>query len=162
MKCHSDLCFGRDPISEYSTVHSCKHYNDIIMSTMASQITSLTIVYSAVYSGADQRKDQSSASLAFVRGIHRWPVNSTHKWPVRRKMLPFDVVIMKYCGYPMNCMIPPIFARGRENVIMMTSSNGNIFRVTDRLCGEFTGHRWIPRTKASDAELWCFLSCAIE
>ena len=40
---------------------------------------------------------------------------------------------------------------------MMTSSNGNIFRVTGHLCGEFTGHRWIPRTKASDAELWCFL-----
>ena len=40
---------------------------------------------------------------------------------------------------------------------MMTSSNGNIFRVTDHLCGEFTGPRWIPRTKASDAELWCFL-----
>ena len=40
---------------------------------------------------------------------------------------------------------------------MMTSSNANIFRVTGPLCGEFTGHRWIPRTKASDAELWCFL-----
>ena len=39
----------------------------------------------------------------------------------------------------------------------MTSSNGNIFRVTGHLCGEFTGHRWIPRTKGSDAELWCFL-----
>ena len=39
----------------------------------------------------------------------------------------------------------------------MTSSNGNIFRVTGHLCGEFTGPRWIPRTKASDAELWCFL-----
>ena len=39
---------------------------------------------------------------------------------------------------------------------MMTSSNGNFFRVTGFLCGEFTGHRWIPRTKASDAELWCF------
>ena len=41
--------------------------------------------------------------------------------------------------------------------IMMTSSNGNIFRVTGPLCGEFTGQRWIPLTKASDAELWCFL-----
>ena len=40
---------------------------------------------------------------------------------------------------------------------MMTSSNGNIFRVTGHLCGEFTGPRWIPRTKASDEELWCFL-----
>ena len=39
----------------------------------------------------------------------------------------------------------------------MTSLNGNIFRVTGHLCGEFTGHRWIPHTKASDAELWCFL-----
>ena len=39
---------------------------------------------------------------------------------------------------------------------MVTSSNGNIFHVTGPLCGEFTGHRWIPLTKTSDAELWCF------
>ena len=64
------------------------------MSAMASQITSLTIVYSAVYSGVDQRKYQSSASLAFVLGIHRGPVNSPHKGPVTRKMFPFDDVIM--------------------------------------------------------------------
>ena len=44
-------------------------------------------------------------------------------------------------------------------VFMMTSSNGNIFRVTGHLCGEFTGPRWIPRTKASDAELWCIIWC---
>ena len=70
------------------------HYNDVIMSAMASQLTSLTIVYSIVYSGADQIKHQSSASLAFVRGIHRWPVNSLHKGPLTRKMFPFDDVIM--------------------------------------------------------------------
>ena len=70
------------------------HYNDVIMSTMASQITSPTTVYSAVYSGADQGKYQSSVSLAFVWGIHRGPVNSPHKWPVTRKMFPFDDVIM--------------------------------------------------------------------
>ena len=64
------------------------------MSTMASQITSLTVVCSTVYSSADQRKHQSSASLAFVRGIHRWPVNSPYKGPVTRKMSPFDDVIM--------------------------------------------------------------------
>ena len=64
------------------------------MGAMGSQITSLTIVHSTVYSGADQRKHQSSASLAFVRGIHRSPVNSLHKWPVTRKMFPFDDVIM--------------------------------------------------------------------
>ena len=75
------------------------HYNDVIMDSIASQITSLTIVYSAVYSGADQRKHQSSASLAFVRGIHRGPANSPHKWPVTRKMFPFDDVIMMVCHF---------------------------------------------------------------
>ena len=64
------------------------------MTTMASEITSLTVVYSIVYSDVDQRKHKSSASLAFVRGIHRGPVNSPHKWPVTRKMSPFDDVIM--------------------------------------------------------------------
>ena len=64
------------------------------MGTIASQITSLTIVYSTVYSAADQSKYQSSASLVFVRGIHRRQVKSPHKWPVTRKMFPFDDVIM--------------------------------------------------------------------
>ena len=64
------------------------------MGAIASQITSLAIVYSTVYSDADQRKHQSSASLAFVWGIHRGPVNSPHKWPVTRKMFQFDDVIM--------------------------------------------------------------------
>ena len=71
----------------------CRHYGDVIMGAIASQITSLTIVYSIVYS-ADQRKHQSSASLAFVWGIHRGSVNSPHKWPVTRNMFPFDDVIM--------------------------------------------------------------------
>ena len=66
------------------------------MDTMTSQITSLAIVYSTVHAGADQRKHQSSASLAFVWGIHRGPVNSPHKWPVTRKMFPFDDIIMTY------------------------------------------------------------------
>ena len=61
------------------------HYCDVIMGEMASQITSLAFVYSTVYSDADQRKHQSSASLAFVRGIHWWPVNSPHKWPVTER-----------------------------------------------------------------------------
>ena len=63
------------------------------MGVMASQITSLTIVYSTV-TGEDQRKHKSSASLTFVWGIHRRPVNSPHKWPVTRKMFLFDDVIM--------------------------------------------------------------------
>ena len=64
------------------------------MGAIASQITSLTIVYLIIYSHADQKKHQSPASLAFVRGIRRSPVNSPHKWPVMRKMFPFDDVIM--------------------------------------------------------------------
>ena len=70
------------------------HYCDVIMGAMASQITSLPLVYSIVHSGAGQRKHQSSASLAFVRGIYRWPVNAPHKWPVTRTMFPFDDVTM--------------------------------------------------------------------
>ena len=70
------------------------HYGDVIMDAMASQITSLAVVYSTVYSDVDQGKHQSSASLAFVWEIHRGPVNSPHKWPVTRKMFPFDDVIM--------------------------------------------------------------------
>ena len=87
---HSFACFYR---------HQNVHDTDVIMiSAMASQITRLTIVYSTVYSGADQRKHQRSTSLAFVRGIHRWPVNSSHKRPVTRKLLPFDDVIMFVVG----------------------------------------------------------------
>ena len=83
------------------------HYDDVIMSLMAYQITSLTIVYSPSYSSVNQRKHQSSALLAFVRGIHRGPVNSPHKRPVTRspvnsphkrpvtrKMFIFDDIIM--------------------------------------------------------------------
>ena len=70
------------------------HYSDVIMSAIASQITSLSIVYSTVFSVLDQRKHQSSASLAFVWGIHRSPVNSPHKGPVTRKMFSFEDIIM--------------------------------------------------------------------
>ena len=71
-------------------------YSDATMGAMASQITSLTIVYSTVYSGADQRKYQRSASLAFVLRIHWWPVNFPHKGPVTPKMFTFYYVIMWY------------------------------------------------------------------
>ena len=69
--------------------------SDVMTTAMESQITSVTIVYSTVYSGADQRKHQSSVSLAFVRGIHRSPVNSPLIGPVTRKMFSFDDVIMR-------------------------------------------------------------------
>ena len=72
-----------------------KHYSDAINSAMASQITGASNVCSTVCSGADQRKHHSSVSLAFVRRIHRWPVDSPHKIPITQKMYPIDYVIMK-------------------------------------------------------------------
>ena len=85
------------------------------MGAMASQITSLTLVNSTVYSDADQRKHQSSASLAFVRGIHRGPVNSPHKAPVTRKIFPFDDVITCYM-----CALFP--GKAIPNIKVMKSS----------------------------------------
>ena len=70
------------------------HYSDVIMNSMAYQITGVSIICTTVCSGADQRKHQSSSLLACVRGIYRWPVNSPHKGPVPRKIFPFDDVIM--------------------------------------------------------------------
>ena len=68
--------------------------SDAIVSAMASQITSLTIVHSIDFSGADQRKHQRSALPAFVRGILRWPLHSPNRGPVTRKFFSFDDVIM--------------------------------------------------------------------
>ena len=80
--------FGNEIVSE--------HYSDVIMSAMASQ-SNVSIGCSAVCSGADQRKHQSSAALVFVMGIHRWSVGSPYMYigPVTRKMFPFDDVIMR-------------------------------------------------------------------
>ena len=111
------------------------HYDDVIMCAITSQITSLTIVYSTVYSDADQRKHQSSASLAFVWGIDRGPVNSPHKWPVTRKMFPFDDVIMPLPRCHMGLFLPntPSLIRHRHH-------NTLIMR---RICG---GHMaWLPQ-----------------
>ena len=90
------LVLLRNPSRLPSVASGTAHYDDVIMGAIASQITSLTIVYSTVYSDADQREHQSSASLAFVWGIYRGPVDSPHKWPVTRKMLPFHDVIMTW------------------------------------------------------------------
>ena len=66
------------------------------MTTVASQITSLTIVYLTVYSDADQRKTSKLRITGLCAGNSPGPVNSPHKWPVTREMFPFDDVIMKY------------------------------------------------------------------
>ena len=145
------------------------------MGSMASQITSLTIVYSAVYSGAVQRKHQSSAALAFVRGIHRGPVNSPQKWPVTRKMFPFDDVIMirsficdkrrtkisPFCGLyfmlrKLNLCI--ISGKWQSISIRMTSWHRNAICISDP-SWDCTCGLWLSPKLASDVEIWYFLCC---
>ena len=108
----------------YNYRNSNFHNSDVIMGTKASQITSLTIVYSTVYLRADQRKHQSSASLTFVRGIHRWPLNFPHKGPVMRKMFPFDEVIMhKWKGsFSRKNQTPSLDARTMALAVTILSS----------------------------------------
>ena len=118
------------------------HYSDAIMTTIASQITSLTIVYSIVYSDADQRKHQSSASLAFVRGIHRGPVNSLHKWPVTRKMFPFDDVIMVFfwLGIQYETIVWVIMRRRRASSERSCYSCSSLLRSFHQLIFVFWAH----------------------
>ena len=107
--------------------NSCRyHYITVIMSAIASQITGVSIVCSAVCSGADQRKHQSSMSLTFVRGIHRWPVDSPHKGPVTRKTFPFDEFIM----WPWPCQQRPtvFMSPGIEAIESALKSNNWILR----------------------------------
>ena len=111
-------CFATVAMNKSRTFH----YDDVIMTMLESQITSLTVVYSIVYSGVHQRKHQSSASLAFVREIHRGPVNFPHKWPVTRKMFSFDDVIMRMPYYDCDIAVNEI----------------------DRNCGTGTGNWWFP------------------
>ena len=101
------------------------HYNDVIMSAMASQITSLTIVYLSVNSGVDQRKHQSSASLAFVRGIPRWPVNSPHIGPLTRKMFPFDDVTNHERSF-MSCLYRSLSPVSLHILIMVIKAYRNL------------------------------------
>ena len=74
----------------------------------------------------------------------------------------FNMTVIGHMGFRIGCRQDVLLWRDRDlnTNRMMTSSNGNIFRVTGPLCGEFTGHRWILCTKASDAELWCFFLTA--
>ena len=92
---HKTSVFSR-PLRNLQLCIRSKHYNDVIISTMAYQIASISVVYSTVCSGWDQRKHQSFVSLAFVKGIHRWPVNSPHNGLITRKMFAFDDVIMNH------------------------------------------------------------------
>ena len=96
-----------------------------------------TIVYSRFYSGAIQSKHQSSASLAFVRGIHRWPVDSPHKGPVTRKMFPFDDVFMNITHK--TCMWLCWVLCGRGYIIMVDPLRDSFAHILPDCCTRTTG-----------------------
>ena len=106
-------------------------------------------LYSTVYSGADQRKLQSSASLAFVRGIHRWPVNSPHKRPVTRKMFPFDDVIMCCQKKPMGHVnhLHALYVFFGNEIARKCLSMGDASRMRDITASELWWNwLWFPGT----------------
>ena len=105
-----------------SPVHiETQHYNNVIVGALASQIICVSIVYSTVCSGEDQRKHRSFRSLAFVMEIHRWPVKSPHKGPVSQKMFPFDNVILSFLNSILgHCVI----AHNSDNLLLW-----NIIRI---------------------------------
>ena len=141
----------------FATQRVNDHYSDVTIGTMASQITSLTIVYSTVYSGADQRKHQSSASLAFLRGIHRWPVNSPHKWPVTRKMFPFDDVVMirKHFDYIPYSWSPNNQTIGRCEMRLASWNKQYFFKLTSRLDNlSISCEIYYPKVNATRPHWW--------
>ena len=118
------------------------------MGEMASQIASLAIVYSTIYSGADQRKHQPSASLAFVREIRRWSVNSRHKWPVMREMFPFDFVIM--IG---NCFVGMQTAAASQLLRMSFRFGSYVIRGVSASYGIYPQTSNISRTKCKSSNV---------
>ena len=113
------------------------------MSATVSQITSLTFAYSTVYSGANQEKHQSSASLVFVRGIHRWPVNSPYKEPVMRKMLPFDDVIRHWREVRFDWFIELYFLRLQGALSQYKHKSSTVTNIIMDLCAlNFIHNNW--------------------
>ena len=123
-----------DVTGKWGTHHFPLHWRH--NGAIAPQITSLTIVYSTVYSDANQRKHHSSASLAFVWGIHRGPVNSQHKCSVTQKMFPFDDVIMHQSSLSMS---RTYLANEQRRLYTFTAH----FEFQNRWC--FCTQKWLGR-----------------
>ena len=118
--------------------HSCQSIDSLLLSWY--------MLYTLTRKSAKHKRAHILLGTYMLPLCMKWLVGHLRKWRE------------KYTGE-----IIPWYGVYKKRILpMMTSSNGNFFRVTGHLCGEFTGPRWIPRTKASDAELWCFLWSAPE
>ena len=146
--------------------HYENHYSDKMMSALASQIAGISIFAQPFVKG------QVKENIKTLRHWPLWGVDSPQEGPIRRKcfylMTPSCLVVLwLFCGRLTHVIQGYIRHKvmacpSQCNYDVMTSSNGNTIRVNGHLCGEFTSHRWISRTKANDAELWCFLWSASE
>ena len=86
-----------------------------------------------------------------------WSCNDAPIWLSLYKFEEYNVYHVSIFALNISDLLPQFMLIDcLHGINIMTPSNGSMFRVTGHLCGEFTGHRWIPRTKASDAELWYF------
>ena len=153
-----------------------KHFVQIDIHGWLNQRTNLLVIMMTSSNGKHFPR-----YLPSVPGIHRSPMNYPHKGQWRWALM-FSLIcawtngwlssrdagdLRRHCAhYDVTVMTSSCDIRWQRLSVlwqpMMTPSSGNIFRVTGHLCGEFTGPRWIPRTKASDAELWCSLWSASE
>ena len=139
------------------------HHSDVIMSAMTSQSADVSIACSSVCSGADQRKHQSSTSLAFVKWIHRWPVDSPHKGPVKRSM--FHLVTSSYGVIPLAIFPYMLNAERYQSHSSMISVDSSfllrqyVFRlVTDQHPDQYITFRlkkqWFSVAQATDTILY--------
>ena len=121
------------------------HYIDVIMSAIASQITGVSIVYSTVCSGLDQRKHQSSASLAFVRGFHQWPVNSLQKGQQRETCFHF---MTSSCDTD-----SPVIMRSSSDICMYVYSHDSSKKANNTIKYAYT-------IKYAFNSIYCYISSA--
>ena len=136
----------------------CCHFQRIYLN-IARQLRRLeTRQRSPVFAGFSETLSGLSCIRAYQQQ-QRFIVNADHR--LNNSVASF-YALQCSMRYMQTCDHYLDFYFDAVSLSMMTSSNGNIFRITGHLCGEFTGPRWIPRTKASDAELWCFLWSASE
>ena len=127
--------------------HWLCHYSNVKMGAMASQITCVPIVFTTVCSGTDQRKHQSSASPAFVRGIHRWLVNSPHKGPVTWKI--FHLMTSSFTGAG---LLGGSLSRWRTSNLQKSNDIFNMQKVNSRTVAVFRESCWLYLMMLSDRQ----------
>ena len=136
---HSTKCIGKCVLRNYGTFFRPQCVDQMFNPLRAEPIWETWKYICIVYHHWDGANNWNASS---------WKTGARYPtWSMMRLLMPWSIALWHW----------PRYLGFLQPWPMMTSSNENFFRVTGHLCGEFTGCRWIPRTNASDAELWCFL-----